>query len=221
MAINDEQIADIRASIATYPSLRFMTEQAFEVTGEWYVEYNGEVLETYFIRIIFDDQYPHSLPKVYETSGKIEPSPDTHFNSPDWHACLFVSHQRWEIWPMGSSFKRFLDIPVHNFFLGQAHYAAYGYWPNHRERGHAYKGIVEYYQELLDCKDPGTILSLLSINVPIKIPRQRKCPCNKHQRLKNCHGPILHTLRTNQEPSLMSEAIEIFRALAKNGIDKR
>lgn len=214
MPIKDEHIADIQASIANFPSLHLRAEQAVEVGGEWYIEHNGELLETYGIRITFDDQYPQSLPKVYETSGKIKPSPDTHFNSPDWHACLFVSHQRWEVWPAGSSFKKFLEIPVHNFFLGQAHYAAYGYWPNHRERGHGHKGIVEYYQDILKCKNPKTILSLLSMEVPDEIFRQRKCPCNRRHRLKNCHGDILRELRANQDPSLMSEAIDIFQTLA-------
>lgn len=220
MAIDNDYIADIRSSIAAYPTLRLSTEKSLEITGEWHVEHDGEVLETYSIRISFDDNYPHSLPKVYETSGKIKPSPDTHFNSPDWHACLFVSHQRWQVWPVGSSFKRFLEIPVHNFFLGQAHYAAYGYWPNHRERGHGNKGIVEYYQELFDCEKPATILSLLSIEVPDVIPRQRKCPCNKRKRLRNCHGPLLHTLRVNQDPSLLSDAIGIFRMLATKDLNQ-
>lgn len=173
--------------------------------------FNGEILESYDIEITFDD-YPSSIPKVYEVSNKISHEPDMHFNSPDWDACLFVSHQRWEIWPTGTSFSKFLEVPVYNFFLGQAHYKAWGYWPEHRERSHGNEGIIEYYQELFRLSDCRLILKFLSENLKKTIPRKQVCPCGKKNRkYKNCHEKIVLELSKKQNQKLLAEAIVIFR----------
>lgn len=202
-------------ALTDYPSLTLQvgSDEPF-IVGKWDVSFNGKTFETYEVRITFDSHYPSSLPKVYETSGKIAHDPDMHLNPPDWHACLFVSHQRWEIWPVGNSFKKFLEIPVHNFFLGQAHFAAHGYWPERRERSHGNQGIVEYYQEKFSIKNPRVIYDLLLETQEEVLPRQRKCPCNRSLRLKDCHGPIVLRLKANQDPSLLKDAISIFKTFA-------
>lgn len=177
------------------------------------MSFQGEVFEEYDIRITFPPDYPYSLPKVYETSNKISHEPDMHFNPPDWHACLFVSHQRWEIWPVGSSFKRFLEIPVHNFFLGQAHFAAIGYWPDRRERGHGNSGIVEYYQEKFEHEKIEVVYEFLQSTRHQFIPRQKRCPCGSGLRMRECHGTKIAELRKHQEPGLLDEAVRIFSDL--------
>ncbi len=214
MIFASSHLKDIESAIKPYPALRLISNGFPEIVGTWHVQHQGEILVSYEIRITFDAEYPHSLPKVYEVSGKIARSPDMHLNPPDWHACLFVSHQRWEIWPIGSPFGYFLDLPVHNFFLGQAHYAAIGYWPDHRERSHGDCGIIEYYREKFNCLDPNVILNLLTSQIPDKIPRQRRCLCDKQKRLKYCHGPVAKLIQKNQEPVLLRQAIEIFRQQA-------
>lgn len=162
---------------------------------------------------MFPEGYPAALPKVYETSNKILHEGDMHFNPPDWHACLFVSHQRWEAWPLGAPFRSFLEIPVHNFFLGQAHYAAHGYWPGHRERGHGDKGVIEYYREKFQTNDADLIFQLLLEAKRLHSPRQKKCPCNGKTPLRNCHGGMVKRLREFQDQDLLNEAIHIFGKL--------
>lgn len=61
--------------------------------------------------------------------------------------------------------SKFLEIPVYNFFLGQAHYKAWGYWPEHREWSHGNEGIIESYQELFRLSDCRLILKFLSENL--------------------------------------------------------
>jgi hypothetical protein len=211
IVIKDEFILDIKESLKEYKGFKFSSFTSKPtVIGQWEVKFEGVVYETYDIKITFDG-YPEHLPKVYETSNKIPHEEDMHFNPPDWHACLFVSHQRWEVFPKGSSFLTFLKVPVHNFFLGQSFFSMYGHWPEGRERGHGNKGIVEYYQELFGTKDKKIIYSLLRETFEESIPRQKKCPCNKKKRLKNCHGQTVTTLKENQDPKLIFEAMQIFK----------
>lgn len=210
--IKEELLKDIKESIKFYEGLELIDENtSHKVRGRWDVKFNGDLFETYDIEIIFDNDYPKSLPKVYEISNKISHEEDMHFNPPDWHACLFVSHQRWEIWPEGTSFSKFLEVPVHNFFLGQAHYQAWGFWPNYRERSHGNEGIVEYYQEYFKATDLNMILNFLMEKIEKKIPRKIYCPCGNKRKFKNCHEPLIIKLRKNQSSKMLDEAIAIFR----------
>lgn len=212
--MEQKYVDDIQAALKDFPSLTLSFENDLPViNGHWDVVFQGDVFETYDIKITFDNDYPASLPKVYETSNKIKHEPDMHFNPPDWHACLFVSHQRWEVWPPGTEFKKFLEIPVHNYFLGQAHVAAHGYWPNRRERGHGNKGIIEYYKEKFKIDDPTIVLDLLRATQELSIPLERKCPCNHNNSLRECHGETVTILRERQDPKLLNDAIEIFSAV--------
>lgn len=201
-----------------YPKLTLdYSGQVPVITGRWEVTFNGEVLEWYDIKIEFPEGYPLILPNVYETSGKIERHIDMHVDSVDGKACLFVSHQRWEIWPMGSSFSKFLEIPVHNFYLGQAHFAAYGYWPDRKERAHKEAGIVEYYYEKFNLADPDASYWLLVEASRKKSPIGRLCPCGKGNLLRNCHGETVNLLRQHQLEYYLDEAVSVFQKL-KNGI---
>ncbi len=215
--IKEELLKDIKESIKSYDGLELIDENTSpKVRGRWDVKFNGELFETYDIDIIFDNDYPKSLPKVYEISNKISHEEDMHFNPPDWHACLFVSHQRWQVWPEGTSFSKFLEIPVHNFFLGQAHFKAWGFWPKNRERSHGNQGIIEYYQELFNIDDYHLILRFLSEGPKKTIPRRQACPCGKKNRkYKNCHEKIVVNLRKNQSNKFLAEAIAIFRDKCK------
>jgi len=138
-----------------------------------------------------------------------------HLNSLDnWSACLFVSDERWEIWPVGAPFLDFLKIPVHNFFLGQAHFAAHGYWPDHRERPHENAGIVQYYQEKFNCQRPEVIYQLLKEAEKSRSAWDLKCPCDFRTPLRKCsHGDIVKQFREHQDPKLLSNAILIFKNL--------
>jgi hypothetical protein len=212
--MEQKYIDDILSALTSYPTLAFRNENnSSEIVGRWDVSFDGQVFESYDIRIAFDSNYPTSLPKVFETSNKIKRDPDMHLNPSDWSACLFVSHQRWEIYPSGSSFKTFLEIPVHNFFLGQAHYAAHGYWPNHRERGHGNKGIAEYYKEKFQTDDIALIFRLLLEAKNSHSSRQKKCPCNNKTPMRNCHGDIVKKIREHQDPELLNDAILLFDKL--------
>lgn len=214
MALSADHIHDIQQALEGYPSLSLdLSGEMPLINGRWDVAFNGEVFEIYDIKITFDTNYPNSMPSVYETSTKIRRHEDMHLNPPNWNACLFVSHQRWEIWPKGTSFKTFLEIPVHNFFLGQAYYAAHGHWPDNRERGHGNKGIAEYYWEKFQTTDSALVFQLLLEAKRSHSPRQKKCPCNNKTPLRKCHGETVKKLRESQDPDLLNDAILLFDKL--------
>ena len=203
-----KSIDDIKAALKKFPSLKLKSEEGMPVIkGQWNVKHKDNVLEVYDISIKFDANYPISLPKVYEDSNKIKHSSNTHFNF-DGSACLFVIDERWECWPVGAPFLRFMEIPVHNFFLYQMHYAHWGNFPE--ERSHGDKGRVEYYEEKFKCKDPKVIYELLRITLENNISMEQLCPCNKKNQLSNCHGSIVQKLQKNQKSELLRQAMALF-----------
>ena len=180
---------------AFYPELFAKEENdKINVIGRWNVFAESEYIDSYFIKIELPNDYPQSVPKVWEISYKLKKNRNTHFNPPDNHACLFAPPERWEKWPIGASFIEFLDGPVAEFFFSQAYYQLTGEWI-FGQRSHGADGIIEYYYDKLDLKDKKILKDCLMLCLEKKFARQWKCPCNSERRLIKCHGPQLISLK--------------------------
>ena len=175
------------------------------ISGVWDVIREGELLESYVIKIVFPDNYPEKMPSVYEVSEKIPRSADRHLMSTkfgeiqsgkNWEACLFVSYARWEIWPIGESFKIFLDKPLNDFFFSQIYFEKFKKWP-FGDYSHGDKGILEYLSEKLGTSDRKRLSKMINIINLRNTPRSEKCPCGSKKRAKHCHGTIFDLLRTS------------------------
>jgi len=172
------------------------------VSGTWHFYASTEYVTSYDIRVELPDDYPISMPAVYETGNRIKKSVDTHFFPSEIRgvypvisnpkACLFAPPDRWEKWPLGASFNDFLKGPVNDFFLSQAYYELTGEWL-FGERPHGIQGIIDYYAEKLklNAKCVPVILECLEYALIEKVERQWKCPCDKLKRLKSCHWPLI------------------------------
>ncbi len=172
------------------------------VFGDWHVYMDKEYATSYTIKIDLPDDYPISMPVVYETGNRIKKSVDTHFIRseirgnysaiPIYSACLFAPPERWERWPPGSNFNDFLKGPVNDFFLSQAYYELTGKWL-FGERPHGIEGIFDYYAEKLNLKTEqvSIILKCLQYALIRDVKSHVKCPCDKSKRLISCHWRLI------------------------------
>lgn len=175
-----------------YKGLRHQVKnKQFIVVGAWPV-YGGlegkELIGDFLIKIVFPDNYPDDLPKVYETGNRIEiKNANTHFY-PDGHACLFYPTERYLHFPKDEVFqlKDFLDGPVNSFFFSQLFYIYYNKWPL-GQRSHDIKGLLEFYGEILNIpKNKKSISKALSYLLKPQIKGHWFCPCGS-DKLRKCH----------------------------------
>lgn len=168
----------------------------YAVVGTIEVRLHEQAIDQFNVKIVFPDDYPKSIPEVYETSNKIERTADRHLNSPKWHACLFVSHARWETWPIGASFSALLKGPIYNFFVYQLYFNEFGIWP-HGHYSHREDGIIEYYEDKFCTKQHWTLYKLLKLTIESSYARQMLCPCGKKEKIRRCHGKMVELLKKN------------------------
>lgn len=185
----------------------------YSIVGTWQVRYENESIDEYEIKIIFQDEYPVSLPLVYEIGSRIPRNPDRHLNPPRWEACLFLEIARWEVWPVGASFLDFLQKPVHNFFLSQSYFERKGRWPL-GQYGHGEVGVLEYLSEKLGTTDLVKLKGFCDGLLQDRIPRQWRCPCASGLRFKKCHGDLVQGLKKNWNKK---EIQQISNAIKRNG----
>ena len=175
-----------------YKGLRHRIEHnQFIVFGAWpvYGDSNRQKwLEDFLIKIIFPDNYPDDLPKVYETGNRIKiKNADTHFD-PDGSACLFYPTERYLHFPKDKPFqlKKFLDEPVRSFFFSQLYYIYHNKW-TFGQRSHDINGLLEFYEEKLNIPcDQKNISKVLSYLLKPQIKGHWPCPCG-NDKLRKCH----------------------------------
>jgi hypothetical protein len=157
--------------------------------------------------------YPHVLPRVRETQGRIPRVLDRHLIPSTGAACLFVGED-WllEVGRPQPTFLEFLDGPVRNFFIGQALVEAGQPWP-FGERSHGLKGVLEAYGEWFGTQDEkqiGLYLEYLSRDV---LKGHWDCPCGSGARIRNCHQNEIRALRERIPQWLATQALQRLRAI--------
>ncbi len=203
-------VEQIRTALRTrYPSLHLFIEsdgRAF-VRGTFPVRSpEGRVLDRYEISIELLADYPRSLPIVRETGGRIPWKPDFHVNS-DGTACVLLPDDRWRCFPEGAPFVKFLEGPVHDFFLGQSLVALGEDWP-FGEWSHGSQGVIEYYQWLLGTKDIAVIVRFLRVLAKLNFKDHWLCPCGSSKKIRRCCQIRLLELRRKIPPNVARKALE-------------
>ena len=157
------------------------------------------------IKIELPNNYPKSLPRVFETGNRIPRIADRHVN-PKGDCCVTV----WEHWlacTTDKSFQAYLNGPLREFFLGQYLYEEKGRWP-FGERSHGYSGLVEAYADVLGIENDHELLRyylrLLSHDWP---KGHWLCPCASGRILRRCHKERLALLHEKIPPQLANQML--------------
>ena len=200
--------------VSQYKGLHHHIEHnQFIIFGAWPV-YGGSIgkthLEDFLIKIVFPNNYPDELPRVYETGNRIKiKDANTHFYK-DGSACLFFPTERYLHFPKDKVFQldKFLDGPVKSFFFSQLYYIYHNKWP-FGQRSHDEKGLLEFYGEKLDIPcDQKSISQALSYLLKPRIKGHWFCPCG-NEKLRKCHVEKFRHLSDNIPKEVIRQDINL------------
>ncbi len=217
--VKKELYKQVIKSIEKYPGLRCHVEHnQLIISGTWPV-YNNypeeqEWLEDFLIKIIFPNNYPDDLPKVYEIGNRIKrKDANTHFYpDPDNYACLFYPTERYLHFPVNKPFpfKKFLEEPVKSFFFSQIYYIYCNKWP-FGERSHNIKGLLEFYGEKLGIPcDKKSVSKALFYLLKPQIKGHWCCPCGNNK-LRKCHVENFRSLNNKIPKNIIEQDINILK----------
>ena len=160
-------------------------------------DYAGQIIEDeYEILMDVAEDYPKSLPKIWETGTRI---PKDFHKYGDESLCLgapLAIKAKFSEDPTLSGLIRNCLIP---YLYSFSYYMSYGNLP-FGELSHGVQGIYEYYSELFLIKDKNSILKLLRILAGDNYRGHLPCPCGSEKRLRSCHGSIVLKIKGLQPP---------------------
>ena len=137
---------------AKYPTLH-----AFIVDGQCRIRgrFAAVRADHYALDIALPDNYPHALPSVWETGGRIPREIDRHVFG-DGSLCLGPPLALWMQLEGDYSIERVIDGPLKSFLIGNSLVEEGEPWP-HGDRAHGAAGLLEHLGELIGTSDPKTV----------------------------------------------------------------
>lgn len=206
-----EALRELEATLRErYPNLHaFIEEGRCRIRGTYAVMDEDREIDRYRLEIALPEDYPASLPRVWETTGRIERDADRHAFT-DGALCLGTPLSLWIDLQGDFSIERVLDIPIRNFLIGNGLVEVGEPWP-HNERSHGAKGLLEHLQELIGTRQPVMAATFLQAMAEGKVTKHSRCPCGSGKKLFKCHREGFNALR--RAPSyLLDETAQLILA---------
>lgn len=202
-----------------FSELRFMVEgDIVYVRGSFAVRFEGRVLDRYSVELQLPRNHPAGLPVVRETGGRIPRRDDRHINTADGTACVLLPDERWRLWPTGSPLLKFLNGPLHSFFLAQTMVEEGEPWP-FGQWAHGAKGIFQFYRELLKTSDLRVMTTYLDYLTAKKVKGHWACPCGRGKNLRDCHFDQVKDLREKISRKIAEQSLAILRKAGESAIE--
>jgi len=187
-----------------YPNLRInLVNNIIEGKLEFKIDYKGyKIADYYNIRIDLNKLDTLKLPKVYETSNKIESIAEKHNVSidnlhinPDKSFCMVIEGKEKDIFKNEFTWEEFFRNGIEKFLFQMSYYENEGKLP-WGEYAHGKLGYIELYAEggiilnkLLSFFDKKEIISLVLTN------RQSNCLCGSGGKMRKCHPLIFKGIK--------------------------
>jgi hypothetical protein len=155
---------------------------AFSFEASWY---GVEVKDTYDLRIEVTP-YPETLPKVYETGGRIPRKVDEHVFESSGQLCLGTALRLRQTLGPKLDLLSFADQCIVPFLYAATRRKTEGRFVL-GELPHGNRGIYEDYQAILGLKDEESVRAALRILATKPSAADRHpCPCRCGKRLIQC-----------------------------------
>lgn len=165
-----------------------------------------KIEDVFSVEITLTNDYPNSLPEIKETGGRI-PKGFHLYN--DHTFCLGAPLAVKLQLAKSKTFVDYIDKLVIPYLYSFTHFKLHGTMP-YGELSHAIKGIIEYYKEFFKVSSEILVINCLQILYEGKLNGHQFCPCNSGQKIRNCHGPQLHEIKTMQnKKSFANESSQI------------
>lgn len=157
--------------------------------------------------------FPFVEPVVQETGGRIPHELDRHVY-PERGLCCICVWDEW-IWDVKTpDFEKFLEGPLHSYFVSQSLFEITGQWPL-GERRHGLDGLRDAYRRMLDLNDSADVEQCISLLRLREIKGHNICYCGSEKKVRDCHRDFLEALKRNIPEFLvnsMAEKLALYRA---------
>lgn len=175
-------------------------EDAWQIRGK--IRFSREYLkrridDEYSVEILVLKDYPISLPKIFEIEGRI---PKDFHRFQDEALCLGAPLEVKAKFRKRPTLFGYVDNCVIPYLYSYSYKCKFGKLP-FGELSHGGKGLLEFYQNLFDIKDPRRVQRFLQILSLGNYQDHTRCPCGSGRRLRICHGSIIDKLLKLQEAS--------------------
>lgn len=158
------------------------------------VDNNSQLWGDYDIKIVVPKRgYPNIIPRVYEVSSKIERLNDYHI-SDKGECCLDIFHKLILEKRRGISLVDFYIKYIYPFFANHQYKLKTDEYAN-GEYDHFNKGIIQFYNDEFQLKEPKIIIKLLELAIGLKkTEANTTCPVCGNPKYKKCCRPIVFKL---------------------------
>lgn len=198
---------------ARYPTLHAFIEKGMCVVhGTLPIEHQGSIADRYTLSIELPEDYPRSLPVVWETANRIPRELDRHVITSTGQLCIGVPIELWIQLCGDFSIEQVLDIPVRNFLIGNSLVERGEPWP-HGDHAHGAAGVLEFYADLLGTTDPMLVVKLLLDVLHGKVRGHWPCPCGSGAIIRKCHKNAVDELRKVPESVLVQSGNLVLKIL--------
>jgi hypothetical protein len=190
---------------------RYPTLNAFIVAGECRIRGTFAAVEAdrYALDIALPVNYPHAMPSVWETGGRVPREIDRHVFV-DGSLCLGAPLAIWIHLGGDYSIERVIDGPLRSFLIGNSLVEEGEPWP-YGERAHGVAGLLEHLGELIGTTDPRAVRRFLIELLDKKVRGHGLCPCGSGLIIRRCHKDGVDMLQ--KAPALL--LMDAFEAIAK------
>jgi len=173
-----------------YPTLHAFVANGKVIIKGTYAAVDGD---GYRLEIRLPDDYPHSVPDVWETGGRIPRIQDRHVHPTTGALCVGVPEELWLAFEGDFSIGRFVSGPIHNFLIGNSLVEEGQDWP-FEEASHGGDGILEFYTRHMGITDRGALREFLVSLSQGKVPGHSRCPCGSGKIIRACHADAWRSL---------------------------
>ncbi len=168
-------------------------EGLFHLNAEW--ETHGAVEDDFRVLIVIPPDYPNSLPRVFETQGRI---PAKFHKLDDESLCLGAAIRCFKALHCSHRLDSYLDECLVPYFF-QYVMVERGHDLPIGDLAHGPMGILEFYRsELWMPSGRSALEALRLLGMPMLEAHEAVCPCGSGRRLAECHSYFADRLRSCQ-----------------------
>ena len=174
------------------------------------------VEDTFNIKLLVPQNYPESLPRVWETEGRITSAYQHVYN--DRSLCLGIASDLQQKFSENPTLLGFVDNLVIPYLCGYQHWIITGTNPI-GEQPHGVWWIDDYYFQRFGLNDRLKIMDTICYLLEHGVHKGgHLCPCGSGQRIKNCHE---EELRESQREKTIFVLTEEFRHLRNEILERK
>lgn len=187
------------------------------INGTFAILGENDAADRYSISVELPDDYPHSVPSVWETGGRIERTLERHVSPSTGSLCVGVPVELWVRLGGDFSIKTFLEKALRPYLIGNSMVEEGKPWP-FDESTHGSVGVLEFYQRYLGISEPDDVGDFLLAVLAGRVRGHWPCPCGSGKPIRRCHNENVRSIRA-APISMLRSSVDHMTAVIKARIE--